>query len=149
MNENNENNNNDNNDNNVNNVNDILDQLNDVKKVKNRRIKRVAFIEEKKNVSNRILEVLGITDTNRTFYSHIIDENQEMQNEVLKLDDEIKRIFQVSAWSAYKSGNTKLERRYLSLIKSVLKACDIKYTSASLKMNYKGNTINTTLYTIQ
>jgi coenzyme F420-reducing hydrogenase delta subunit len=129
--------------------NDILDINQEVKKVKNRRIKRTAFAEEKKNVSSKILELIGIGENKNTFYSHIIDENKEIQDEVYKLDDEIKRIFQVSAWSAYKPGNEKLERRYLSIIKSVLKATGVQYTSASLKMNYNGNTINTTLYTIQ
>ena len=41
-----------------------------------------------------------------------------------------------------------MDRRYLSLIKYVLKATDVKFNSASLKMNYKGSTINTTVYTI-
>lgn len=118
------------------------------KKVSNRH-KRLNYAEEKKAVSDRILEVIGITDTHKTFYSHLLDENKEAQAEILKLDDEIKRIFPTSTWNAYKPGSDKMDRRYLSIVKSVLKATDVKYNSASLKMNYKGSTINTTLYTIE
>ena len=126
----------------------IIDDTKTSKKVSNRH-KRLNYIEEKKSVSNKILELIGITDTHKTFYIHLLDENKDAQNEILKLDDEIKRIFTVSSWNAYKPGSDKMERRYLSIVKSVLKATDVKYSSASLKMNYKGSTINTTLYTIE
>jgi hypothetical protein len=125
-----------------------VDDTKSQKKVSNRH-KRLNYAEDKKAVSDRILEVIGITDTHKTFYSHLLDENKDAQAEILKLDNEIKRIFPISTWNAYKPGSDKMDRRYLSIVKSILKATDVKYNSASLKMNYKGSTINTTLYTIE
>jgi len=124
-----------------------VDDTKPLKKVTNRH-KRLNYADEKKVISNRILELIGITDSNKIFYSHLLDENKDVQNEILNLDDEIKRIFPISTWNAYKPGNENMDRRYLSLIKYVLKATDVKFNSASLKMNYKGSTINTTVYTI-
>jgi hypothetical protein len=117
-----------------------------IKKV-NSRLKRSKFVEEKKELSLQILNILGISETNKTFYSHIIDENIDIQTQIYKLDERIKEIYQTSSWSAYKL-DTKLERRYLSIIKSVLKASEIQFTSVSQKLRYKGSIINTTLYTI-
>lgn len=132
------------NDNNQNIIDDIIPS----KRITNR-IKRLQYADDRKAVADRILEIIGISETNKIFYSHLLDENKEIQEAVLALDDEIKRVFPVSTWNAYKQGNEKIERRYLSIIKSVLKSCEIKYTSVSQKMNYKGLTINTTLYTIE
>ena len=113
------------------------------------RLKRNNFLEDRMRTSQQILNIIGITETNKTFYSHIIDEDINIQSFIYNLDDEIKRTFQTSSWTAYKPGFEKLERRYLSIIKSVLKSTNIIYTSASLKLKYKGSIINTTLYTIQ
>jgi hypothetical protein len=72
-----------------------------------------------------------------------------MQQQILALDSEIEYIFQVSSWPAYKP-NTRniIERRYLSILKSVLKEMTISFTSASFKLSSNNRTINTTMYTL-
>lgn len=128
--------------------NEIDNEQNNVN-VKNVRLKNIKFKEERKIVLNRILEILEINDSNKIFYSHILDDNEEMQNQILELDNEIERVFKVSLWVAYKpTTRNTIERRYLALVKSVFKDMGVKYESASMRKKYKEKTIYTTMYTI-
>ena len=107
--------------------NEIDNEQNNVN-VKNVRLKNIKFKEERKIVLNRILEILEINDSNKIFYSHILDDNEEMQNQILELDNEIERVFKVSLWVAYKpTTRNTIERRYLALVKSVFKDMGVKY----------------------
>lgn len=114
---------------------------------KNVRLKNIKFKEERKNVLNAILEILNINDNNKIFYSHMLDEDENLQNQILALDQEIERVFKVSSWIAYKQKET-IERRYLALVKSVFKEMNVKYESASIRKKHKDKTIYTTMYTV-
>jgi hypothetical protein len=127
-------------DNNLNNI-----PIDEVKK--NVRLKNIKFKEERKNVLNTILEILNINDNNKIFYSHMLDEDENLQNQILALDQEIERVFKVSSWIAYKQKET-IERRYLALVKSIFKEMNVKYESASIRKKHKDKTIYTTMYTV-
>jgi hypothetical protein len=117
---------------------------------KNYRLKNLRFKEERKKILTDLLNIVGITETNKIFYSHIIDENEETQKQILAFENEIETYFKVSSWPAYKEQSRHtLERRYLSILKSVIKEMNVKFTSASLKTKYKNKVINTTMYTIE
>jgi hypothetical protein len=130
----------------INNMDNLENGIN--QKNKNR-LKTLNYENERKVVLASILEIIGINNDNKIFYSHILDFNKDIQEKLLALDDEIERVFNVVTWALYKP-NTRnnIERRYLSIVKCVLKAMNINFGSVSMKMKYEGNTINTTCYTL-
>lgn len=106
------------------------------------------FTEERKEILNKILNIIGITETNRIFYSHVLDNNISAQNEILNLLDNIAKYFSISMWPAYKPDKV-MTKKYLSIIKSVLKDMNIKFTTMNSKIkNDKNVRVNTTLYTL-
>jgi len=112
------------------------------------RFKNLKYKDQRNDILTKILHIIGITETNNTFYSHILDEDQEAQKKIIELDQEIKKYFRVSTWPAFKQNNT-LDRRYLSIVKSIIKNMGINMTHISMKMIYNNNTINTTQYILQ
>jgi len=119
----------------------------EINKKKITKFKHLIFKKERHEILSKILLIIGITETNKIFYSHILDQNDENQRKILDMKEEIKKYFKVSSWPAYKKG-LNVGRKYISIIKSLLHDMDIKFTSASLKLNYNNKTINTTMYTI-
>jgi hypothetical protein len=119
-------------------------------KTKNVRLKNIKFKEERKLILNKIFDILNITNNNKIFYTHLLDENEDMQNKILALDNDIETYFRVTLWAAYKqSSRYTIERRYLALIKSIFKDMNVKYESASIRKKYNNKTIYTTMYTIE
>lgn len=118
-----------------------------IKKEKIIRLKNIRYTNERQAILTKILTLIGINETNKMFYSHLIDESEDIKSQVLDMVNEIKKYFKTSTWSALKP-NATVERAYLSIIKSVMREMGVNFTSASLKMRYKDHNINTTLYTI-
>ena len=116
------------------------------KKIK---FKKLKFVSERIQLLHTVLQILNINEQNNTFDSFSLDDNRELQMQILALDNEFQKYFMVSKWPAY-SNNDKIvnERRYLSMIKSMLKEMGIKIESLSMKKKYNNRTINTTAYKI-
>ena len=110
------------------------------KRIKN---KETIFQKERKGVLAKIIMLVGTH-----FYSHEIDANQELQTKVLALDDDIRKYFSVSNWSAYKP-NFSVSKRPLSIIRSVLKDMNIKYKSRPDIIRSENKQTTTTEYTIE
>ena len=54
--------------------------------------------------------------------------NHNIQQQLLDLEDEIKRYYNVGKWPAFKN-NTEIDKTYLSIIKSIMKEHNIKMTN--------------------
>ena len=129
------------------NNNTIGDNIDDsINKKKFQRFKFIIYKKEQKEILDKVFNILSICDNNNIFQSHIIDHNSNIQNKILELDDNIKKYFKTSTWPAYKNFN--IERRYLSIIKSIMKDMDVIYTSLSCKIKYNNRIVNSTIYTI-
>jgi len=111
------------------------------------RFKNLIYKEERKAILKKILTIIGIDNTNKIFYSHLLDENENIQKQIIDLSDDIQKYFKVSSWAAFKP-DMVIGRRYISIIKAILKEMDVIFISVSQKMRYKNKTINTTMYTI-
>ncbi len=130
-------------------IDDIKDNIDiDInKKNKYVKYKHLKFKDERLEILKKIYNILDINENNREFKSHLLDLDELKQKQILDLDEDIKKYFKVAAWPAYKNLNT--ERRYLSLVKYILKDMDIKYESMGCKLKYENRLVNTTIYTIQ
>ena len=120
---------------------------NNIQKNKIVRLKFLRFKTERETILKKILDLIGITDTNKIFFSHILDEKENVQKQIIDMVDDIKKYFKVSSWSTFKP-NIIIERKYLSIIKSVLHDMNIKFTCDSMKTKYNDKTVNTTMYTL-
>ena len=59
--------------------------------------KNKLFVKERKEILDKILNIIEITDMNKQFYSHIIDVNEYKKNEIMNLSDDIKKYFKTSS----------------------------------------------------
>jgi len=111
------------------------------KKIKN---KEKIFVVERTNILNKLKNI-----TSNKFYSHDIETDQEKQMSILAIEDDIKKYFNVSNWSAFKS--TKVlskEKRPLSIVKSVFKDMNVNCNSKSIVLKLERGFLNTTEYNI-
>ncbi len=96
------------------------------------------YENERKILLNKMFEILGINESNNTFSLHKIDNNIDLQNEILNLESEIKKVFICGEWSFFKK-KIGVKRRWLSLIKCLIKAMGYKtfISEKNTKINNK------------
>ncbi len=98
------------------------------KKKKGGRPSKTQFEKEKKEVCDKLLSILGITDANKIFYFDDLDKNPNKQAQILELKKDVTKYFVYGRWSVF--AKTKIiPKPYISLTKSILKACKIKTVS--------------------
>jgi hypothetical protein len=78
---------------------------------------------ERKEVLQKMFDILGITETNKMFSLKELDANEQKQNDILALESDIKKYFFYSNWTCFKK---PCKRRYLSLTKYVMKDCGLE-----------------------
>lgn len=112
-------------------------------KYKNKR-----FTKERNIILNNIYDIIGITETKKTFCAYDLDTNIELQNKILGLIDEISKYFSTSLWPSFRPGKP-VSKRYLSIVKSVIKDMDIKLSTCNIRfVNESKKRINTSSYTL-
>jgi len=128
----------------------VINDNNDNEKINNKtfvKLKNLKYKDERIDILKKIYNIIGINDNNKTFYSHELDSDIEKQKEIELLDNDIKKYFKTSTWLCYNK-NRSVDRKYISIIKYILKDMLVDYTSMSCKMKIKNMTINTTQYII-
>lgn len=99
---------------------------------------------ERKNVLNRMFEILGVSQDNKEICLNDIDNDQDKIDRINALDIDIKKYFLTSSWAAFKS--KPIKRRYFSLIRSVLKDLNITYKSKTIRETcFEGSSSKTTV----
>jgi len=111
------------------------------------RLKFITYKKEQNELIKKIFNIIGINKENNIFYSHLIDRDDDIQNNIYKLEEDIKKYFKVSSWPAFKK--LDVERRYLSIIKSICKDMNLTYKTKSYMIKYKLRYVNTTSYTFE
>lgn len=82
-------------------------------------------------IMNKIFEILGINnDKNKIFSLHKLDADIEKQNQILALEDDIKKYFLCGRWTCFNKTNVK--RKWLSMIKYVAKDTNFNITSSNM-----------------
>jgi hypothetical protein len=77
------------------------------------------YDNERKNVLNQLFNILGIDENNNSFLTHELDSDLNKQNKIIELESDIKKYFICGHWNYFKDHTMK--RRYLSLIKNIVK----------------------------
>jgi hypothetical protein len=105
------------------------------------------YYNERKEVFDKLLSIIGIDINKKTFYLHELDNNIDKQEKIMELVSDIKKYFICSRWTCFCKENVK--RVYLSIIRYVIK--DMKYNMISSRENIRkedGTFIHATLYHI-
>ena len=105
------------------------------------------FINERQEVLNKILNIVGINENKNTFYLHELDNDKKKQDDINNLIIDIKKYFICSTWTCFCKDNVK--RIYLSIIKYIMK--EMNYNMIPSRTNIKndqGKFINVTIYHI-
>ena len=84
--------------------------------------KNLVFVAERKQVLNKLLDILGITENNDIFFPCDIEADQNKINQILEMQDDIKKYFKCNGWSCFKRDHECL---WLSIVKAVLKAMNM------------------------
>ena len=105
------------------------------------------FDNERKLVLEKMFQILGINDQNNMFSLHKIDGDQEKQLAIIGLEYDIKKYFICGEWTCFKKRDT-CKRRWLSMIKYVVKDMGYDFESMQLKSNSNGLKYVDTMYGI-
>ena len=105
------------------------------------------FNEQRNEVVNKLLNILGVNENNNKFYLYELDNNIDKQNAIYELVPDIKKYFICSKWTCFCKDNVK--REYLSIIKYIMKDMDYNMISSRTCIkNDEGKFINVNLYHI-
>ena len=82
-------------------------------------------------LKDKLIEIIGITKEKNYISLHEIDQNTEMQEKILALTDDCKKLFATSQWTYFKNlkNNEITPRPYILLMRNVLSACGVKYVN--------------------
>jgi hypothetical protein len=128
--------------------NKMYENLNKNTKLRFVKNKDKIFKKERQYILEKILNTVGITQENKKFYSHEIEESENKCNLILEQISEIEKYFNVSSWSSFKKTLT-INKKPLSIVKSLLKEMNIEYTSLSLKISEDKKIKCTTVYNLK
>lgn len=121
----------------------ITNDISQKKKIET--LKHFRYVNERNELTQKLLKILNIDENNKTFCSFMLDNDKEKQQKILDLEPDVKKYFSTAHWSYYHKNSKAAERPYLSLAKSILKDMKIKVNKirASIKYNNKFTTCTT------
>jgi len=105
------------------------------------------FESERKVVLDKMFQILNINENNNIFSLHKMDDDQEKQTAIINLEDDIKKYFLCGEWSCFKKKDIT-KRRWLSLIKYVVKDMGYQTFTSRKNVKYDENIIHDTIYYI-
>jgi len=110
--------------------------------------KSTKYEKERKDILNKILGILEITDDNMKFYLYDVENDEIKKENIMQLKDQISICFTSKTSSVFSKGVDETKRPYLGLIKIVLKEMgyDVIVTGKGVKRN--GVSIKTSAYII-
>lgn len=108
--------------------------------------KNKVFKKEQKEILDKLLNILGINSENKLISVINIDNDEYKQKEILNLLDDIEVYFCTSNWAIIKNKN--LDKKYVSLIKSVLKYMNIEYETIKCSSYINDKIVNYCIYKI-
>ena len=105
------------------------------------------FVNEQKEVLNKLLEILGINENNKSFSLHELDDDKDKQDRIYELIPDIKRYFKTGSWTFLR--NDKAQRKYMSIIRKIFKSLEINYNKYNKNISKNGDYICLTIYEIE
>ena len=95
---------------------------NDIKRKRGQPSKAVKYPNERLDIAKKILKIIKITKDNKTIILNNF--NLEQQQEILDLENEIRKYFNAGNWTVFKKG-VEVEKCYLSIIRNVMREVGI------------------------
>ena len=92
--------------------------------------KDVVYAKERKEILDIILKILSVSKTGDIFYISDLDDDIEKQNKILELENDIKKYFSASGWKCMTEEGVL--KKYVSIVKYILKHMNIKLSAVSL-----------------
>ncbi len=122
-----------------------MEDTKDIKIKKKKLNKNVRYIEERKQVLQKIYDILNITETNKLFYAFMLDQ-ENVQNKIDEMTEDFRKYFTTSKWPSLRK-NSVANQKHIAIVRSILKEMDITYKVASYRYrNEDGSCIPTTIY---
>jgi hypothetical protein len=106
-----------------------------------------AYDDERKDVVNKLFDILNINEKNNTFSLKKMDNDKEKQDKILELVPLIKKYFFFSQWGCFKAAKTP-DRMYFSIIKNLLKNMNYIITSKRICIKENDSKYFDTIYYI-
>ena len=124
-----------------------LNEFNLNTKTKKIRNKHKLFPLQRAQLLDTLLSIL-MNENENTFCSHEIESNEEKKANIEALTEDIKKYFNVSTWSAFKT-NQVVEKKTMSTVRSIFKEMNVKCETYSSKKKENDKTINTIIYIVK
>jgi hypothetical protein len=102
------------------------------------------FEQERKEILEKVFNLLDINQDNNKFLLGTLEHNIEKQNKIYEMESDIKKVFICSRWSCFLKSD--MRRRYLSIIKYLLKEMD--YDILPIRKRVGGNIRDTEYHII-
>jgi len=122
------------------------DKSDNIVKKKTRPTKADLFKNERNITLNKLNNILGVTDENKTFYIYDIDENNDKQKLILGLYDDVSKFFKGKSTALFTRDDS--EKRWLSIIKIIYKEMDFELKYGTFNITRNGNNIKSGFYVI-
>ena len=106
------------------------------------------FENERKEVLQKVFNILEITNSNKIIALKKIDEDLVMQQKLVELVPDVKKYFICSKWNYFSNKNREFKRTYLSLIKAIMKDMKIKMMSSVSLRKLEDGTVKADTYYI-
>ncbi len=117
-----------------------------IKRTRNRLTKKQQFVEERKEIINRLNNILGLNDKNNTFYLYDVENSNEIKQKITELSEDVKKYFKCGNWNYFVSTNNGEEALEIGLIRAVYRDEDWILTKKDVCIKKNENKIRTTQY---
>lgn len=108
--------------------------------------KKDKYDVERQQVIERLDTIIGITDSNKLFYLYDLDNDVDKQNQILALEDEVKRVFRAGNWNVF--AKEVKTRKYLSLLRAVYRDMGYSLMSTAKSLKRDGKSVRSAGYLI-
>jgi len=113
---------------------------------KGERFKKYRYMNERKELTKKLLQLLGINSSNKMFNN--IDINEETQTAIMKLIPNVQKYYAVTKWYYFHKSKKSNDKPYISISKNILKDMDIKIISSTKRKKINEKYVTYTLYAI-
>ena len=104
------------------------------------------YINERKELLQKIFNILVVTENNKMVSLKKLDEDKNKQQNIMELENDIKKYFICSRWAYFSNKTRKFKRDYLSLIKAIMKDLGIKMDALTLIKKIGDNKVKCETY---
>lgn len=98
------------------------------------------YDHERNELLQKLYNILEITHENNKFSLKELDQNIEKQNAIIELENDVKKYFIITGWGYFSNKKRESKRKFLSLIKCIVKAMNVQMITSPVVINKECNT---------